>query len=98
MCALNLDAVSVASDVELEPAFLEPLVQKPEPVPVPEEKLDPITRPVEEHEQITGERVLPELIPDESAQSVVRFPKIDSRPAEKNPSRSGQAQQPGSSV
>src|SRR5207249_6211392 len=89
---LDLDPRTLTAHVERKRPLLEPLVQEPEPVPVPQQQLDPVLRPVVEHEDIARERIVAEPVPHQRAQPVVRPAEVDRVPAQKHPVVPAQAQ------
>lgn len=76
--------------IKLEGPFLEPFVEEPEAVAIPEQQLDAITSTVEEDKEITGERVLEELLFDDRTEAVVRLTEIDRLTSEEDSDRAGQ--------
>jgi hypothetical protein len=73
---LDLHASTVIPKLEREGPFLQPLVQEPETIPIPNQKLDPILAGVEEGEQIAGEGIISELVPNQGAEAIVSLAEV----------------------
>src|SRR5690606_30975550 len=81
-----------------EGAALEPLVEKPEAVAVPEQQLHAVTTPVQEDEERPVEGIVAEVIADSRDQPIVRLTEVDRCTADEDPDRCGQAQHVRSSA
>ena len=77
--------------IKLEGPLLEPFVEEPEAVAIPEQQLDAITGAVEKDKEITGEGVFEELLFDDRAEAVVRFAEVDRLTSEEDSDRARQA-------
>lgn len=82
--------------VDRERPLLQPFVEQPEAVPIPEKQFDAVARPVEEDEEVAGERVALEVIAYDTAEAVVRLPEVHRFATDVDADRAGQGQHPES--
>jgi hypothetical protein len=73
LCRLEFDTILGDRIGQLEGARFESFVPDRQPIPVKVEDLDPIPAAVEEEEEMTGQRVLPKALLDQSGETVEAF-------------------------